>query len=107
MATSELGSVVQFDCKTDDGDTATRWRKWLKSFNYYIVARGISNIERKVAMLMHCAGPDVQELFETLSDPDPDSDDDEYVKTVRMLNAHFVKKKVNKPYERHVFRSLK
>jgi len=61
-------------------------------------------------LLLHCAGPEVQELFETLQDPGPAAEGenvaDEFQKALRTLDAHF-SAQINEPYERHVFRNLK
>ena len=46
-------------------------------------------------MLLHCAGTEVQELFETLQDPGPleeaeEDNVDEYQKALRTLHAHLI-----------------
>ena len=65
----------------------------------------------KKTLLLHCAGREVQELFETLQDPRSQADAgednaDEYQKALRKLDSHFTAQ-LNEPYERHVFRNLK
>ena len=108
----EIGGVPKFD--SQQGHTASlgpRWRKWKKSFEYFLTAKAVANVAQKKALLLHCAGPEVQELFETLTDPggaeDAEEEDaNEYEVAVRTLDAYFITQ-VNEPYERHVFRSLK
>lgn len=101
---------MPFDCKGAITSVAPRWKKWKKSFEYYIIAKGITNSARKKGLLLHCAGPEVQELFETLQDPGPAAEGedvaDEFQKALRTLDAHF-SAQINEPYERHVFRNLK
>ena len=68
------------------------------------------NDAQKKVLLLHTAGMEVRELYETLSDPGPSVEFEEdtatdFEKTVRTLNAYFVTK-LNEPYERHVFRSM-
>ena len=67
------------------------------------------NEAKKKAFLLHTAGIEVQELYETLMDPGTDTLKEdtatEYEKTVHTLNVYFVTK-LNEPYERHVFRSM-
>ena len=46
----------------DDGDGE-------KSFQFYVEERGIRAAARRKALLLHCAGMEVQEIFETLTDP--------------------------------------
>ena len=66
--------------------------------HYYIRASGISDQKQKRAILLHLAGAEVQEIFETL----PDTGDD-YKTALEKLNAHFNPCK-NIAFERHVFR---
>ena len=88
---------------------APRWKKWLKSFQYFLVAKGVVNDVQKKALLLHTSGIQVQELYEMLTDPGTDTFERdtamEYEKTVRTLNAYLVTK-LNEPYERHIFRSM-
>ena len=84
----KFGGILPFDCKGAITSVAPRWKKWKKSFEYYILAKGITNSARKKGLLLHCAGTEVQELFETLQDPGPPADAgednaDEYQKALR------------------------
>ena len=74
------------------------------------MAKGVVNDAQKKALLLHTAGIEVQELYETLTDPGPGAgvEEDaatEFEKTLRTLNAYFATKR-NEPYERHVFRNM-
>ena len=40
-----------------------------KTFQFYVDGRGITTVTRKKALLLHCAGMDVQDIIETLTDP--------------------------------------
>ena len=51
-------------------------------------------------MLLHCVGPDVQELFETLDGGTS------FAEAVKALDAHFTPEK-NIPFEHHSFRQAK
>ncbi|CAB3992802.1 Retrovirus-related Pol poly from transposon, partial [Paramuricea clavata] len=77
---------------------AQRWEKWTKSLDYYLRASGVTDQKQKRAVLLHLAGPDVQEVFETL----PNTGDD-YKTALEKLNEYFQPKR-NIPFERHVFR---
>ncbi|XP_028414242.1 uncharacterized protein K02A2.6-like [Dendronephthya gigantea] len=83
---------------SDPSSLAQRWEKWTKSLDYYIRASGISDQKQKRAILLHLAGADVQEIFETL----PDTGED-YKTALEKLNQHFNPCK-NIAFERHVFR---
>ena len=57
---------------TETSSLAQRWDKWTKSLEFYIRASGISDQKQKRAILLHLAGAEVQEIFETL----PETGDD-------------------------------
>ncbi|CAB4030227.1 Transposon Tf2-9 poly, partial [Paramuricea clavata] len=83
------------------GETSTisqRWRKWIKSFEYYIAASGINDKKQQRAILLHLAGPEVQDIFETLEDTGNDLDT-----AIAKLTSYFEPQK-NIPFERHNFR---
>ncbi len=63
----------------------------------------ITDATQKRALLLHYAGPDVDNIFETLPDTGEDKD---YKKAVECLNAYFVPK-VNTIYEEYQFRQAK
>ena len=84
---------MPFDCKGAITSVVPRWKKWKKAFEYYILAKGITNSSGKKGLLLHCAGTEVQELFETLQDPgaaERENDHaDGYQIALRTLDAHF------------------
>ncbi|CAB4007708.1 Retrovirus-related Pol poly from transposon opus, partial [Paramuricea clavata] len=83
------------------GETSTisqQWRKWIKSFEYYIAASGINDKKQQRAILLHLAGPEVQDIFETLEDTGNDLDT-----AIAKLTSYFEPQK-NIPFERHNFR---
>lgn len=111
MAASDIGSLPNFDCQGDATSVGPRWKRWKRAFTYYVQGRNIDNAARKRALLLHSAGMEVQDLFETLDEVEFHAEgegdvDDVYKQALRMLDAYFIPK-VNVPYERHVFRSLK
>ena len=81
--------------------------RWRKAFTYSIDARGVKESRQQKVLLLHTAGMDFQNIFETLTDPShpertsPDPHN-EFQKAVRTLDSHFVPK-INAPYERHLF----
>ncbi len=61
----DVGGMEKLDCKSDPANMGQRW-KWLKrSFEFFLTARGVVQNKQKRALLLHCAGPDVQEIFST------------------------------------------
>ena len=105
-ASLELGAVQIFDCKGDITSVSPRWKRWKKSFEFFVDGKGVTNTKQKRALLLHCAGPDVQEIFETLPIIEASREIDEYNAALKMLDEHFLPK-ANIPYERHVFRQMK
>ena len=111
----EIQSVAPCDCKGNSSALGPRWKKWLHPSIVSIlsccgVVKGVVNDALKKALLLHTAGIEVQELYETLTDPGPTEEFEEdtatdFEETVRILNAYFVTK-LNEPYERHMFRSI-
>ena len=85
-----------------------KWWRWRKSFQFFVDGRGITVAARKKALVLHCAGAELQEIFETLTDPGvPEGEDDDvYEAALRTLEAYFTPQ-VNIPYERHTFRQMK
>ena len=60
-----------------------------------------NKVQRR-ALLLHCAGPDVQDMFYILVDTGSAKD---YQKAEDALSRHFVTQ-INTPYERHLFREI-
>jgi len=104
MMNDNLSITQPFDC-VDPSQIATRWRRWQRSFDYYIEARGTADPLQKKALLLHTAGINVQDVFETLTLPVPGEQDDEYSLPIRALDNYFLPQ-TNMPYERHCFRQL-
>ena len=60
-----FSNIPAFDC-IDSVNLAGRWRRWRRSFAYYLDARGTMPPTRKKALLLHTAGIQVQDIFETV-----------------------------------------
>ena len=82
---------------------AERWRKWKRSFTFYIDGQGIENPRRQRSLLLHYAGMDVQDLHEGLEENS--MEDNVYERTIGVLDAHFIVEP-NTPYERYAFRQM-
>ena len=44
-------------------------KKWKQSFEFYLIASGTGGDSQMRALLLHGAGPDVQDIFMHLEDP--------------------------------------
>ena len=87
----EFGNINPFDCTGNPTSVGPRWRRWKRSFEFFIEAKGITKDAQKQALLLHCAGQDVQDIFVKLSDTGPAPDGEtQYAKAMRLLDAHFL-----------------
>lgn len=106
MASANLPSFPVFDVHGEPSSVGSRWTKWRNRFDNFLVALNIDDDKRKKAMLLHYAGPDVYDIFETLPAAQQSEDDEEYNITVASLAAYFCPK-VNTEYETYVFRQAR
>ena len=104
MANIQYRPVDPLDIDGPTHQLGERWRKWKRALNFYIDGQAITDSGQKHSLLLHFAGPAVQDIFETLTEPDP-AVEDRFDRTVAMLDAHFKVDK-NVPFERHRFRQM-
>ena len=83
----------------DPTSVAQRQTKQKNGFEYFLKASGITTACHKRALLLHIAGPDTQDVFETLTDTGT-----EYQHPLNKLDAHFSINQ-NLPFEGSVFHS--
>ncbi|KAK3092457.1 hypothetical protein FSP39_003031 [Pinctada imbricata] len=83
-----------------EGAVGTRWRKWVQRLENLFVGMKISDNKRRRALLLHYAGEEVYDIFDTLTDT---GNDENYDQAKECLKQYF-EPKVNKEYERYVFR---
>ena len=98
----DIPPVAQFDVTGSTANLSQKWSDWQKRFNYYILAKGVTENAQKRALLLHLSGPAVQDIFETL--PDTGGADD-YAKACDKLKEYFAPKK-NLSFETHEFRQI-
>ena len=99
----DLPSMPPFDPHTESSSLTTRWEQWLKRFHIYLRAGKITDKTQQRALLLYMAGPQVQEIFETLTDT---GNDDDFKTAVEKLTEYFMPKK-NLAYEVYVFRQAR
>ena len=106
----EMNVLPKFDCFSDPATIGPRWTRWLTSFELYADGKGLiisegttaATKQRRRAMLLHLAGPDVQEIFTTLTET---GDATNYASAVEALNAYFVPQ-VNSAFARQTFHRI-
>lgn len=103
--------IQHFSCYTEPATLGTRWKRWLTSFELYADGKGLilgdetpaATLQRRRALLLHLAGPDVQDIFSTLPNTGNAAD---YSAAVKALNDYFVPK-VNTALARREFQNLR
>ena len=107
MTNTAERALPPFDLTGSASQVAERWKRWKRSYEYYIEGKGVTQAGRKKSQLLHLAGIEFQDLYEDLVDPGPvnASTVDDYKVCIRKLDAHFHAED-NVPYERHVFRHM-
>ena len=93
-----LAAPLPFDPHGEPATVNQRWIAWLQSLEIFITASGVTNAAQQRAVLLHCAGPQVRTIFNTL----PDTGND-YTTAKTKLNEYFAPIQ-NVPYNRHMFR---
>ena len=94
----ENAQIEQFEVTPAD-TASTRWERWVRRFDNFVVAKGITTDTRMKAMMLHHAGETVFELSESVGVLDTDT----YAVTREKLTAYFTPRR-NTEYEIFVFR---
>ncbi|KXJ26321.1 hypothetical protein AC249_AIPGENE305 [Exaiptasia diaphana] len=66
----ESDRLKAFDPTGDVTSVGPRWKRWKRSFQYYLTGRGIKDDDRKKALLLHLAGERVHDIFDGLAEPE-------------------------------------
>lgn len=98
----DVASLPPFNPKEDPNTFAVRWKLWKRSFNLYLVVKGITKDEQKTALLLHTGGLNLQELYYTLL---TGADIKPFVESMELLDNYFAPQ-LNVPFERHQFRQM-
>ena len=86
----------------EDSNAGPRWEKWLTRFERLLCGLNITADKRKTALLLHYAGPDVDDIYDTL----PTSSNEDYKTVVEKLNQYF-SPQTNVAFEVFNFRQAK
>ena len=98
-----LPGLTTFNVNGDPSKLSTRWKRWVNSLEIYIVAVNIKDNNRKRYFCFISLGEDRQDLYDTIKEIDPPTN--QYEHAIEKLIAFFLPKK-NISYERHLFNSL-
>ena len=70
--TTDLGGIPNFNCHGDQTTVGVRWKKWRRAFELFVVGKGIRKAQQKKALLLHCGGMQLQDIYFTFTDvPEP------------------------------------
>ena len=58
-----------FDTTGSAHEVSLRWAKWKRSFLYYVEGEGLTDQKKIRSKMLHLAGLEVQDIFETLTEP--------------------------------------
>lgn len=65
LITTDLGGIPTFDCDGEPTTVGVRWQKWRRAFELFVVGKGIENAAQKRALLLHCGGMKMQDIYFT------------------------------------------
>ena len=63
---ASLSGPGVFDVFSNPTNVAERWSEWIKRLQVYVLAKGITDGPRAEAVLLHCAGIDVHNLYDSI-----------------------------------------
>ena len=94
---TDLGGIPSFDCKGEPTSVGARWRKWRQAFEFFVEGKGVTNPKQMKALLLHCGGMDLQDIYFTLpAAPEPREGETEFTVAMNQLEQHFTPQ-VNTP----------
>ncbi len=95
----DFATPTKFDVYDEPNNVAHRWERYVRSVKIYLAAKGINTAQRQRAILLHCAGDDVQDIAENnITDTGTD-----FATLVRKLTEYFAAQN-NVVFERYQFR---
>lgn len=107
MADASQSSISPFE-PGEMSTVSARWKKWKRSFQIFLEVNNVTIASRKRSYLLHCVGPQVQDVFFSLQGedaPEVPTGSDEYKEAVKLLDDYFLPMKCL-PLERHKFRNI-
>ena len=83
--TSNLESNMKpFDTTGNAATLNQQWTRWITRFENYLIANGTTASQKKRALLLHMAGEQVFDIYETLQE-----ETDDYAATKKKLEEYF------------------
>ena len=104
--TTDLDGITNFDIHGDPTTVRARWKKWKLSFELFVVGKGVQDAAQKKALLLHCGGPQMQDVFYTFPEArEPGEGETVYTVAMEQVDQNFMPQG-DVHYERHLFRTM-
>ena len=65
LINTDLGGIPNFDCEGEPTTVGARWQKWKRAFQLFVASKGIEHAAQKKALLLHCGGMKMQDIYFT------------------------------------------
>ena len=87
------------------GNSAEQWRRWEQQFRFYFAAAELSKNTAKtqVAILLHCAGPEAQDIYTNFVFANTDDDKDPNWEHVLKKFRDYCEPRNNEVFEKYKF----
>ena len=100
---SAIPSFPNFNVHGEENSLGPRWTKYIAKLENMLIACNVESRKRKKALLLHYAGDEVFEIYETLGL----SDDETNYEAVKQGLTNYFQPKKNKEFERYEFRNMR
>ena len=97
---TDVGGLPCFNPKDDPTTLGSRWKRWKRAFQLYLTSKGVTAAGQKLALLLHTAGIDFQDVYYTLVS---EAEEKTFQQSIQILDDYFAPK-ANASFERHVYR---
>ena len=103
----EFANINPFDCTGNPTSVGPRWRRWKRSFEFFLEAKCITKEAQKTSLTfaLRWTGCTGHFCYAECLGPAPNGET-QYAKAMRLLDANFLPQ-VNIPFEQHQFRQAK
>ena len=99
-----LPPVAEFNPDTEVGASLSKkWDIWIRDFDMFVAASGVTDNTQKRALLLYSAGSRVREIFQTLADTGAEDEFD----TVKTKLKEYFQPQKNTRYEIYKLRQMK
>ena len=89
-----MSKFEKFEVDVEGGKiNSTRWQIWLRRFDLFIEANGVTGDRKMIATLLNEAGSGVEEIYEAIRDTTVAKADEKYADIAKLITNHFAPQK--------------